>query len=190
MQRKLSIRAMGKIKYKSLFIIFWLLLWPAPGMLQAADNKSGKSGEVLEDGRGRLPVYLYYADSRYRFLTGEARRFPPAEDAVSHCRLLVEALVKGPTGDLIKTVPEDTRVLAIYLTRDKTAWIDLSREVAVGPGGIQSEMMTLYAVVNTVVLNMPEVDQVKFLIEGQEAETLAGHIDIRFPFKANILLIR
>jgi len=172
-------------------IIFLLLLWLAPGMLQAADNEAGRSGGLSsEDGRDRLPVYLYYADSRYRFLTGEARVFPPADDPVSHCRMLVEALAKGPSGDLIKTVPDGTRVLAVYITGDKTAWIDLSRDVTTGPGGIRSEIMALYAVVNTVVLNMPEVDQVKFLIEGQEAETLAGHIDIRFPFKANILLIR
>lgn len=179
------------MKKKSIsVIIFWLLFWPVPGMLQAAGNEAGKSGVYPEEGRGRPPVYLYYADSRYRFLKAEARMFPPAEDPASLCRLLVEALVSGPTGDLIKTVPDDTRVLAVYLTRDKTAWIDLSREVAAGHCGIRSEIMTLYAVVNTVVLNMPEVDQVRLLIEGAEAETLAGHIDIRFPFKANMLLIR
>jgi spore germination protein GerM len=171
-------------------IILCLLIWLAAGMLKAADNQTGMPGAALDKNRNPLPVYLYYTDSRYRFLKGEARMLPPEDNPTSYCRMLVEALTNGPTGDLIKTVPDNTRVLAVYVTEDKTAWIDLSREVAAGPGGIRSEIMTLYAIVNTVALNMAEVDQVKLMIEGKEPETLSGHIDIRFPFKANMLLIR
>jgi len=40
------------------------------------------------------------------------------------------------------------------------------------------------------VLNVPAVDRVRLFIDGQEAETLAGHIDIRFPLKADMLLVR
>jgi len=39
-------------------------------------------------------------------------------------------------------------------------------------------------------LNIPEVDAVKILINGRDRMTLDGHIDLRFPFKANMLLIR
>ena len=34
------------------------------------------------------------------------------------------------------------------------------------------------------------VEAVKILIDGQEETTLAGHIDLRYPFTANMLLIR
>jgi hypothetical protein len=39
-------------------------------------------------------------------------------------------------------------------------------------------------------LNIPEIDRVKILIGGGDTMTLAGHIDLRFPFKANMLMIR
>jgi len=39
-------------------------------------------------------------------------------------------------------------------------------------------------------LNIPEIHAVKILIGGRESMTLAGHIDLRFPLKANMLLIR
>jgi hypothetical protein len=39
-------------------------------------------------------------------------------------------------------------------------------------------------------LNIPEIHAVKFLINGKESMTLNGHIDLRSPFKANMLLIR
>jgi hypothetical protein len=58
------------------------------------------------------------------------------------------------------------------------------------PGGSRSELMTIYTIVNSLILNIPEIDAVKILIEGCESMTLAGHIDTRFPFKANMLLIR
>ena len=50
--------------------------------------------------------------------------------------------------------------------------------------------MTIYSLVNSIVLNLPEVNAVKILIDGQEELTLAGHIDLRDPFTANMLMIR
>jgi hypothetical protein len=50
--------------------------------------------------------------------------------------------------------------------------------------------MTIYSIVDTLVLNLEQVRQVKFLIGGQEAATLAGHVDLSRPFKADMLWIR
>jgi hypothetical protein len=58
------------------------------------------------------------------------------------------------------------------------------------PGGIKLELITIYSIVNSLILNIPAIDAVKILIGGREALTLAGHVDLRFPFKANMLLIR
>ncbi len=44
--------------------------------------------------------------------------------------------------------------------------------------------------VNSLVLNVPEIERVQILIAGNEAPTLAGHIDLQLPVKANMLLIR
>ena len=57
-------------------------------------------------------------------------------------------------------------------------------------GGVKSELFTIYSMVDSLVLNIPEIHAVKFLINGKESMTLNGHIDLRFPFKANMLLIR
>ena len=50
--------------------------------------------------------------------------------------------------------------------------------------------MTVFSVVNSLVLNMPDVDAVKILIDGREETTLVGHVDLRYPLTANMLLIR
>ena len=137
-----------------------------------------------------FPVYLYFADSQNRYLTEEQRFGLQSDDPAVFCRNIVDSLISGPAGDLVRTVPPATRIRAIFID-DKTAYVDLSREIAAShPGGIVSELMTLYSVVNSLVLNVDAVDKVKLLIAGQDAQTVSGHIDIRFPLHADILLIR
>ena len=58
------------------------------------------------------------------------------------------------------------------------------------PGGTLTELLSIYSVVNTLSLNISEIEAVKFLIEGREAKTLAGHIDLRYPFEPDLLMIK
>jgi hypothetical protein len=45
-------------------------------------------------------------------------------------------------------------------------------------------------VVNTLILNIPQIDRVKILVDGNETSTLAGHIDLQYPAKAYMLIVR
>ncbi|MBW1996057.1 MAG: GerMN domain-containing protein, partial [Deltaproteobacteria bacterium] len=97
----------------------------------------------------------------------------------------------GPTEGLVPTIPQGTHVRALYVLDDGTAFVDLSEAVSEHhPGGSKSELLTVFSIVNSLVLNISEINAVKILVEGRETSTLAGHIDIRFPFKANMLLVR
>jgi spore germination protein GerM len=159
--------------------------WLAAGVVVFAYDGEAEEGASVE-----LPVFLYFADPAHPYLTAEQRPAMDAEDPVAFCRLLVEALIQGPTRGLARTLPPEAVLRAVFI-EDKTAYVDLGREISAShPGGIFSELMTVYSIVNTLVLNMDGVDQVKLLIEGRDAETLAGHIDIRFPFSADMMIIR
>jgi len=145
---------------------------------------------ILRKPLSHFPVYLYFSDNKNQYLLGEERFGMGSDDPVLFCRQIVEALIKGPHSDLVGTIPPATEIRAVYID-EKTAYADFTREIGTShPGGIFSELMTIYSIVNTLVLNVDEVDQVKILIGGQEAETLSGHIDIRFPLNADMLLIR
>jgi hypothetical protein len=77
------------------------------------------------------------------------------------------------------------------LTADGVAYVDLTPAVSADhPGGVRTELMTVYSIVNTLALNVSAVDRVKILVGGKEADTLAGHIDIRHPLQADMLLVR
>ena len=128
-------------------------------------------------------------------------------------KALIQALIAGPEGVknpvinnnsfsgvnrpengepvLNPTIPKETTLKALYITGNGTAYVDFSGEIRTHhPGGVKNEMLTLYSIVNTLILNISDIRNVKILIDGHESDTLNGHIDIRFPINANMLLIR
>ena len=50
------------------------------------------------------------------------------------------------------------------------------------PSGIESEDLTLRAILATLHANFPEIAQVRFLADGQTRDTLAGHADLTQPY--------
>ncbi|MGD1974735.1 MAG: GerMN domain-containing protein [Desulfobacterales bacterium] len=136
-------------------------------------------------------VHLYFADRNNYYLMSEQRVVSHSGDLIDHARSIVEALIKGPQKSLARTIAVGTELRAIYIIPAGVCFVDLSRAVAKDhPGGCHSELLTIYSVVNSLILNIPEIKYVKLLIGGKEAHTLAGHIDLEFPLEADIMLIR
>ncbi len=48
--------------------------------------------------------------------------------------------------------------------------------------GIESEDLTLRAIIATLHANFPQLTQVRFLVDGQPRPTLAGHADLTHPY--------
>jgi spore germination protein GerM len=139
----------------------------------------------------RSEAHLYFSNKENAFLNSETTVLQHTEAPGQFAKKIVHALIEGPKNGLIPTIPESTALNALYVTSDRTAFVDLSEDVSEAhSGGCQSEVMTVFSIVNSLILNVPEIDKVKILVEGKEAETLAGHIDLRLPFTANMLLVR
>lgn len=67
----------------------------------------------------------------------------------------------------------------VYLLSDDTLVVDTTAAFADGhPSGILLEEMTLTSLIETLSANVPGVNKVKFLVDGKERETLAGHADL------------
>ena len=185
---------------------FWLLLAVAIGLGFAASFFWGKfffprSASVVPPSRtgdsvavheviGRK-VHLYFADQKGSYLQAEERKVL-AEDTISAIEAIINALVEGPDNPkLVSTIPAESRLLHIFVTDDGTAYLDFNSELSrLHPGGVTAEWLTLYAIVNSLVLNLEEVERVQLLFEGKPASTLNGHVDIRQAKTANLLMVR
>jgi spore germination protein GerM len=77
--------------------------------------------------------------------------------------------------------PPDSVVRATFLLPDGTAFVDLGGPTLTQGWGTGSheELMAVYSIVSTVTTNFPEVKRVRILVNGEPAETLAGHISLR-----------
>jgi hypothetical protein len=142
-------------------------------------------------------VYLYFIEPGGRYLTAEPRSLEKSEDSQEFCRRVLESLIDGPAGGrsepLIPVVDPDTRVLGVYIV-DGTAYVDLSEKTGAAhfsrSRGVLSELLSVYSIVNTLVLNIDGIDRVQIMISGSEADTFAGHIDVGYPLNAHMLLVR
>lgn len=125
-----------------------------------------------------VEVNLYFSDSQAMYLIPEKRKISQIPSIV---RQAVNELIKGPeNSDFYRTIPEGTQVNEVYIS-DDIVYIDLSEEIFKNhPGGSSGELMTVYSIVNTLT-EIPPIKGVQILVEGNEMESLVGHIDISMP---------
>lgn len=105
----------------------------------------------------------------------------PAEEAGS----AITALLQNNDA-----MPHGARLIGISV-KDSIAYADFSSELAANhQGGSSGEIQTVYAIVNTISMNIPEIKRVQILIEGKSEQTLAGHIDISQPLSPDVKTVK
>jgi hypothetical protein len=112
---------------------------------------------------------------------------PLSADPVERSKQLLNALITMAPAPERRTLPADTTLLAFYIQPDGTGIADFSDALSVGtPSGILSEQLAVDSVAQTLGANMTGIQNLKILIHGQQAETLAGHLDLLglFPVPA------
>ncbi len=83
-------------------------------------------------------------------------------------------------------IPEDTRLIALYWGIDNILYVDMSKGFQRNfHGDIVDEYILLRSIYDTVLSNV-EADDVKILIQSEEAETLGGHFYIKHTLKESM----
>jgi len=173
-----------------------MIMIPALCLLAATGPyaQTPPGGEVADEPETAraVTVSLYFADHTRFALLAEQRQLPRSENPVGLGRAIIGELAAGPRDKhLVRALPNSHILRTFFIGADKTAYVDLGNEMWTHhPSGVQSDILAIYSIVNSLVLNMAEIDAVKILRLGREPITAAGHLDLRYPLKANILLIR
>jgi Sporulation and spore germination len=112
-------------------------------------------------------------------LEATAIELPLSADPVERSKQLLVALIADAPTPNQRTLPPDAILLAFYLQPDGTGVADFSDALsAETPSGIQSEQLVVDSIAQTLGANVNVIRHVKILIHGQDAETLAGHLDL------------
>lgn len=126
---------------------------------------------------------LYFPSHGRGQLVPEERQVAWAKTESDRVRQVLLALIEGSHEGQSRSLPSGTTIRGVFLARDGTALLDLGGDPSseFGPG-ISSESLVVYSVVNSLAANIPAVQRVIFLIQGQQAETLSGHVDLSDSF--------
>ncbi len=128
-------------------------------------------------------VTLFFPSEEDSFLHPEAREIPASSTVAEEAKQVVEELIKGSAKGYLAPFPEGTRLRQFFVTKDGIAYVDFSRElVDKHPSGSSAELATVYSVVNSLAFNFKAIKKVFILVEGQERETLGGHINLSQAF--------
>ncbi|MDD8020571.1 MAG: GerMN domain-containing protein [Acidobacteriota bacterium] len=145
---------------------------------------AGKKAEIT-----MKQVTLFFLSENDGLLHSEEREIPES-DLNGEARALLEELIKGPQTRLTGVIPENTRLRQVFVTSDGLAYVDLSRQVTEANFyGSSGEMAAVYSIVNSLAYNFKSIKRVSLLVEGNERETLGGHVDLSNPFMPDYSLI-
>jgi hypothetical protein len=168
-----------------------LLTRPAPGVPAPDADPAAVTAAAEPPAVPRIKATLYFASEDGLQLVATEREVPLAEGAVAQARSILEAQLSAEApAPLVTTIPKGAALRGIYVSERNEVFVDLDPAIrAAHPGGTQLELMTVYTIVNAILTNLPNLQEVQILIGGQEADTLAGHVDLRRPLRKNDAIV-
>ncbi|MEN3336562.1 MAG: hypothetical protein V7647_238 [Acidobacteriota bacterium] len=168
-------------------VIAWTIVprWYARRNAPAASAAPQAAAPAVAERKIKATLYFVSADGLS--LAASEREIPFAEPIVAQARRIVEAQLEPAPPPLTAAIPMGTTLRTLFITDRGDAFVDLSPQVTTNhPGGAINELFTVYTIVNALTVNLPAVTRVQILVNGKEADTLAGHVDLRRPLQQNL----
>jgi germination protein M len=137
----------------------------------------------------RIQATLFYVSDVGTDLVTVVREVPYGASPSEQARLILEAQLQTPEGQA-SAIPAGTKLRGLFLGGKGEAYVDLSAEARGATGGTLDEALAVYAIVNALTTNLPDVTAVQILVDGKEVDTLAGHVDLREPLGRSSAWIR
>lgn len=167
-------------------VFVWLRL-NAPNPQQ---NQAAAPSLLAQPARPEEPLAItlcYPADGVLAAGTASVKRQP---DPQAQAREALGA-VFADQRVLQAAVFRDLKIRDLFLDASGTAYVDLSSAQQNGvKASAWEELLAIYSMVNTLTQNFEEIKQVRFLLEGKEAQTLAGHMDLSRKFDKRMDLVK
>jgi hypothetical protein len=159
-------------------VLPWLLSTPTGSVATAeAPAVAAAAGESR-----RIQATVFYVADNGQELVPVSRQVLYGATPLEQARRIVEAVVEPAPEGQRSAIPDGTTVRSVFLAADGNTFVDLGGAIVTGhSGGSLNEALTVYAIVNAVTVNLPDISGVQILVDGKQVDTLAGHIDLRYP---------
>ncbi len=159
---------------------------PEKRLERRVEKKQEKKAPLRE----RKIVTLFFSGEEGEYLTGEKREIANRGSAQEEAKEVIDELIKGPKGKLIRTLPSRTKLLGLQIDERGVAKVDFDKALSRDhPGGSSAEIMTVYSIVNSLTLNFPQIKEVQILIGGKGG-SITGHLVLDRPISSRADLIK
>lgn len=147
---------------------------------QASPEGNAPSG--MED---IIALRLYYPiDNRIDLVE---KKVPRRTKQMAMAGAVIEEYFKGPGNGKYSQIPQNVKLLGLYKDSSQMLYVDLSDELRRNfQGDALTEYLLLKGVYESLISNLQDVQDIKILIEGKEAETLGGHLYLKYPLKSTV----
>ena len=149
----------------------------------AADTRA--IAPPIQGPKEKLELYIAYDDDglikpREAMAALPREASPRAREVL---RTLVGEYLNKPSPHPLATGAD---IKDVFLLNGGLAVVDLNGAFADGHrSGVFVEELTVASLVQTLAANVPGITQVKFLVDGKERDTLAGHADLMSFYDVN-----
>lgn len=190
-------------------ILFWVMLLSAVVMAVVLIRMRERAHDRLMMAADSLPlsapssapterITLLVANDMDGSLIAVERSFPMPKDVNARARVLIQKLLEE------YAAPKSTHPIANASGIDEVFLMPVAQQknansgpgqmavvnlnaafVQAQPSGIEPETLTLLSIIATLHANLPQITEVRFLVDGQQKDTLAGHADLTRVYLAS-----
>lgn len=194
--RQIFITPQGTPNYKVIFGAIIGLILLSAGFSFLLFSKRDKEADVTNSDEPSSPpipasgmlqskeILLYFVHPDTTELVVDKRSIYPKVDFIKSLKQIIQELIKGSTAGLINPIPNGAQLREVFFSPGSgCVYIDFSGDFSKAhTGGVTAELLTIQSIIKTLKANFPaKIQLVQILIDGKEAETIAGHIDISRP---------
>ncbi|MFL6293633.1 MAG: GerMN domain-containing protein [Thermoanaerobaculia bacterium] len=184
----MSRRAAGLVLGAALLLLVGGLTW---WLLAGRSGQPGTKERAEEAGGPVAPVqFILYFPANEGRLAGERRELQVTESPRDRSRKIVQGLLAGPKAqNLYRPFPQGVRLGSVLLV-DDVLYLDMIWDGHPEPpsSGATEEIQRIYSVIDSICLNVPQVQRVVLLWNGFQRLTF-GHLDLSQPMPADRSLV-
>lgn len=180
-QRRKKINVSIFVPFVIVVLFFSIMVWQKYRASQVIQLTPPQPG--VEKSRS---VTLFFTEDGTH-LVRETRKLEPCDTDNACLKGVLDELLNGPVGEFDETVPEGVIVSSVGI-EGTLATIGLNSLFSEAlPSGSSSEMLAVYAVVNTTAVNFPQIQKVKIEVDGNKTGIL-HHLDLSEPLTPDYTL--
>jgi len=173
-----------------IFAVIFFLTGSKDQVILTPTSSFSESEQLISEPMETRKITLFYLSDRDSLLHPEEREIVAGSSVAHQARQTIEELLKGSLNGSISPFPPETKLRELFLTREGVAYVDFSRELEERHlAGSEAEIATIFSIVNSLTYNFKSIKKVFILVDGDERETLRGHIDLSQPFLPQYRLI-